>query len=291
MGGRGSSSGSGGGGGYNSGLGISVGGGFAGSGGVGMQQATTAAQVMQNAQNITLSNVANQAPDPNNTPITVNGAQVLKGMTDDELATLYNQSRHVDMPNHLSDVADKTQNFVYLAGINGKPMVLDDNAYDQYLKDNNIHPSQQLARSVTRPPAYTVNGTRIQLSASQCTAMIKDGELNYIGGKVGGQMLGAGTYFDMNGGRNTGYGNGATCIGVLSPQARTISINSLQRRVSSFRSSHPKFASAVGSFTTGRNGTASIYALAMGYNVITDSYSGYHNVIDRTALVMRASDI
>lgn len=34
----------------------------------------------------------------------------------------------------------------------------------------------------------------------------------------------------------------------------------------------------------------SIYAMAMGYNVITSDVNGYHNIIDRKALVYRASD-
>ena len=35
------------------------------------------------------------------------------------------------------------------------------------------------------------------------------------------------------------------------------------------------------------NNNMSVYALAMGYNVIKDSSSGYHNVIDRKALVYK----
>ena len=59
---------------------------------------------------------------------------------------------------------------------------------------------------------------------------------------------------------------------------------------SSFARSHPKFAKAVGPYNTsysgGKNNMA-IYALAMGYNVITADYGGYTNVIDRSALVYR----
>ena len=251
-----------------------MGGGAGGAGGAVNAQAT--------------NSVANQAPTQNNTPVIPDAVKKLSKMSDDELAKLYNKSRRVDMPNHLKDVADKTQKFVYMAGINEKPEVLDKKAFNKYLKDNNIPRSQVLARSVGGA-SYTVNGTTIQLSPKQVTGMIKDSDLTYVGGKRGGQALGAGTYFDMNGGRNTGYSSGATCIGVLSKKASVISHSALRNQVSSFQQAHPKFTKAVGRYNTD---TMSIYALAMGYNVITASgYNGYHNVIDRAALVMRAEDL
>jgi hypothetical protein len=115
---------------------------------------------------------------------------------------------------------------------------------------------------------------------------MKDGDLNYIGGKHGGQVYGAGTYLDKNGGKPTGYGRGnsQTMIAVLSNKAKPITKSQLQTQTQQWIQSHPKFAKAVGSFN---NSNASIYALAQGYNVITDSFGSYHNVIDRSALVIR----
>ena len=125
------------------------------------------------------------------------------------------------------------------------------------------------------------------MSPSQVTQLFKDGELTYIGGKFGGQALGAGAYFDMNGGGNTGYANGATMIAVLNPaKARTIDRYTLQSRAASLAKSHPKFAKAAGSYYNAE----SIYALAMGNNVIT-APNGYHNVIDRSAVVVRQRDL
>lgn len=229
-------------------------------------------------------NVANQAPTPQNTPVVPNAATALSQMTDDQLTNLYNQSRNVDMPNHLNDVADKTQKFVYMAGVNGKPQVLDRQSFDQYMKNNNIPRSQIMART-TGGANYTVNGTNIRLSDNQVCDLIKYGDLNYVGGKHGGQLYGGGTYFDMNGGRPTGYNGRATMLAVLSPSARTIDKYQLASQTSRWARSHPKFAKAVGSFN---NSNASIYALAQGYNVITGG--SYHNVIDRTAIVMRAEN-
>lgn len=230
--------------------------------------------------------IANQAPTPQNTPVVPNAVTNLTQMSDDQLANLYLASRTVDMPNHLNDVNNPTQKFVYAAGVNEKPLVLDQAAFDQYLKDNNIPSYEILARS-TNGANYTVNGTNMRLSPTQTTDLIKYGSLNYVGGKHGGDVYGNGTYMDMNGGQNTGYGRGTTMIGVLSPTARTINKQQLLNKIPAFSQKNPKFARAVGSPT---NNKLSIYALAMGYNVITSS-GGYHNIIDRSALVLRKNDL
>ena len=242
-----------------------------------------------NAQQNNPQNIANQAPTPQNTPVNPAGVTALTQMTDDQLANLVKQSRNVDMPNHLADVSSATQNFVYAAGLNGKPEVLDTAAFNKYLQDNNISSSQILSRTVG-DANYVVNGTNIRLSPTQITSMIKDSDLNYVGGKRGGSLYGAGTYFDMNGGRNTGYGYGsrkdATCIGVLSKNAKVVDDRTLRTKVAQFQKTHPKTAAAIGHYSTSN---MSIYALSMGYNVIKGG--SYHNVIDRTALVMRKDDL
>lgn len=236
--------------------------------------------------------VANQAPTPQNTPVVPNAVTNLTQMTDPQLAQLVMQSKQVDMPNHLNDVANNAvQQFVYMAGVNELPTVLDQATFDQYLVDNNIPRSEILSRS-TGGANYTVNGTTIRLSPDQTTDLLRYGQLNYVGGKQGGAMLSFGAYFAMNGGANTGYSNGATMIGVLNPQtARPITYNQLARRTNSWANSHPQTARAVGAFSS-RN--ASIYALMQGYNVITDSgkgYNQYNNVIDRSALVLRQNNL
>lgn len=234
-----------------------------------------------------LNNVANQAPSPQNTPVVPNAVTALSQMSDQQLTALFMQSRNVDMPNHLADVSDATQKFVYAAGINAKPTVLDAAQFNQYLADNNISQSDILARS-TGGASYNVNGTNIRLSANQVTDLIKYGDLTYVGGKHGGMVYGAGTYFDKNGGRPTGYASGGqTMIGVLSKDARPISLSALQTRTRGWSKTHQSFSNAVGAFSSR---TASIYALAQGYNVITDGMNSYHNVIDRSALVLRKNN-
>lgn len=232
--------------------------------------------------------IANQPPTPSNTPITPGGVDVISQMSDDQLANLVNNSRRVDMPNHLSDVSDRTQKLVYAAGLNEKPMVVDQAGFDAFRQQNGISRNQIMARTMGGAD-YVVSGTRIQLTPGQVSSLIRDGELNYVGGKHGGKVHGAGTYFDMNGGHSTGYGSGrtVTAIAVLNPaKARVIDDYALSQRSSAFARSHPKFAKAVGSYTSD---TKSIYAIAQGYNVIKSG--SYHNVIDRSALVMLNKDI
>ncbi len=185
----------------------------------------------------------------------------IAAMTDYELAQAVIASRNVDMPNFLNDVPDQTQKFVYQVGLNGAPTVMDQAQFDQFRRQNNIPRSQIMARSVNSNGPY---------SAQQIADTFKYSELNYIGGKYGGQVTGAGTYFDMNGGGNTGYGSGTTITAIYNPQtARVIDFYDLRRQAASFERSHPKFAAAVGSFARGRGGNVSIYALAMGYNAIS----------------------
>ena len=203
----------------------------------------------------------------------------IASMTDDQLAQTVIASRTVDMPNFLNDVPDQTQKFVYQVGLNGAPQVMDQQQFNQFMQQNNIPQSQVMSRSVNGNGPY---------SAQQINDMFRYSELTYIGGKQGGQMSGAGTYFDMNGGGRTGYG-GATMQAVYNPAtARVIDYHALQRQAAAFANSHPKFASAVGQFTNGRNGNASIYALAMGYNAISGGpvSRSYQNIIDRSAVVV-----
>lgn len=238
--------------------------------------------------------VQNQVPTQNNTPVAPGGVTALSQMTDDQLANIAKAARTTQLPNHLNDANDITQKFIYAAGLNAKPTVMDQQAFNQFMKDNNIPQSQVIARSVNGA-SYSVGNTQYKLSPQQVVQMFTTSRLTYSGGKQGGQALGGGTYFAMTGGSNTGYG-GTTMSGVLNPAtAKPINYLQLANKARAFAASHPKFAAAIGqydnSYSGGRNNSA-IYALAMGYNVITDAngISGhrgaYFNVLDRSAVVI-----
>ena len=230
---------------------------------------------------------ANQTPNDQNTPLQPGAVTALTQMTDDELASLVNASKTAIMPNHLADVDDVTQRFVYQAGLNALPQVLDAAEFQQFMQDNGITQNEILARSVNPIKVTVPGGVQLNYTAQMITDMMMYSKLNYIGGKHGGQVYGAGTYFAQTGGRNTGYG-GHTVNAVLNPATtRMISLNQLQRRAQTFAQSHPKFTRAIGGY---RHDNVSVWALVMGYNVISDGSTGmgaYRNVIDRSALVYR----
>lgn len=237
-----------------------------------------------------IPDIADQAPDQNNTPVQLDAVEALTKMTDDELAALAIAAKHVSMPNHLADIKDVTQQFVYAAGVNEKPLVLDAKAYTQFMIDNNIKPTEQLSRSISSAQ-YTSGSVYYNLTDTMINNMYKYSALTYIGGKVGGQALGAGAYFDQIGARNTGYGS-ATMTAVLNPAtARVITESALGTAAVRFAKTHPKFARAIGgydaSYKSGTNNQA-VWALVLGYNVIKENYGTYHNVIDRKALVIKA---
>lgn len=268
------------------------------------QRLQAASQQIQSQQPISQQqqqqNIQNQTPNPQNTTVTPQALKNLSQMSDSQLAALAKQAKKAVMPNNISDRPDATQNFVYTAGLNEKPVVLDDNSFKQFMKDNGMTNADLLARSVSAI-SFNVNGVQFNYSANDVIDMMKYSRLNYIGGKVGGQAYGAGTYFDHTGGRSTGYGgsNAATAVAVLNPKTvRAITLSSLQTKARQFAMSHPQFTQEVGYPSSGRGGNISIYALAMGYNVITESSRGkgfgglgdYVNVIDRSALVYRQSN-
>lgn len=241
--------------------------------------------------------VAQQAPSPANTPVTPDAVDKLTQMSDDELAALMNAAKKAVLPNYLADDyydsygrvnknMDKTQKFVYQAGINEKPMVLDKAEFDQYLKDKGIPNKEIIARSVNGNTYKNQQGYDVTLTSDQIQDILKYSSLTYIGGKHGGNLSGSGAYFAMTGGSSTSYGAN-TVVAVLNPDtAKVINRSTLASRASTFMQSHPKFTKAVGKFG---DDTMSIYALAMGYNVITPNSTrgqgAYYNVIDRKALV------
>lgn len=271
------------------------------SSGVTRQASTTAQQVTATRlHNVNTMNpaTASQVPTDQNTPVSQGGVTAISSMTDDELAALVKASDNAIMPNFLADIKDRTQRFVYQAGLNALPTVLDDAAFNQFLSDNNIPRSDIMARDIDPIHFTAQDGTYFSYKSTDIANMLKYSKFNYIGGKKGGQRYGAGTYFAQNGGGSTGYGSDPSFVtveGVLNPAtARVIDSATLSRKAASFAQSHPKFAAAVGGYVSGSqtwtDNNMSIWALAMGYNVINDGthgYGAYYTVIDRSAFVYR----
>ena len=233
-----------------------------------------------------------------NTMVTSDAVANFAALNDSQMAAAINQAVGVGMPNQLSDRPDPTQQLVFSAGINEKPMVLDQKAFDQFMKANGLTQGDLLSRDVDPVSYRNASNTNIKMTAQDVIDMMMYSRVNYIGGKVGGQAYGAGTYFDHKKGRSTGYGgsNSKTAVAVLNPKTtKAINYSTLKGKISTFRRTHPQTARAIDNLVrkTGGRSSESIYALAMGYNVITanapGSQTGYVNVIDRSALVYRAT--
>lgn len=220
-------------------------------------------------------------------------------MSDDQLARAVTSSKNVDMPDHIADVRNFTQQFVYENQLNSKPTVLDSKAFDSYIKTNNISDSQVLAREVDPISFTTRNNVKINYTSQDVADIFKAGDINYIGGKRGGSLYGYGSYFanvGING--STGYGSSRKAVvrAVLSKDARCIKRDDINSEWSSFVSKRPKLKNAVSGAISNIGDDYSVKALLMGYNVITSdtpargkyAMDTYFNVLDRSAVVCRA---
>lgn len=240
---------------------------------------------------------ATPAAPATNTTVTSNAVTNFSKLSDSAMATEINKAVGVGMPNQLSDKPDATQQLVFSSGFNEKPMVLDQKGFDKFMKDNKLNKSDLLSRDVNPVSYKNASNTQIKMTAQDVIDMMMYSRVNYIGGKIGGQALGAGTYFDHTGGNSTGYGGTGhkTAVAVLNPKtAKIITYSQLKSDIPAWKKQHPKSAKAIENLVkkTGGRSSESIYALAMGYNVIArnpGANSGYVNVIDRSALVYRAT--
>lgn len=259
------------------------------------QQAQAGATPAQPA-NVTPTPPAPAAP-ATNTKVTSNAVSNFAAMSDTAMAAEINKAVGVGMPNQLADRPDATQQLVFSAGFNEKPMVLDQKGFNQFMKSNGMTTSDLLSRDVDPVSYKNASNTQVKMTAQDVIDMMMYSRVNYIGGKVGGQALGAGTYFDHTGGKGTGYGGSGhkTAVAVLNPKtAKIITYSQLKSDIPSWKRSHPKSAKAIDNLVkkAGGRSSESLYALAMGYNVIArnpGARGGYVNVIDRSALVYRAT--
>lgn len=133
---------------------------------------------------------------------------------------------------------------------------------------------------VMNQPPQIVN-TQAQVTSGNNAAFADTDDRDYH------QLVGGRNYFQN---QNMTIDQQIATMNYLSPDTES---GSLYTQTRAFIRSHPKFAAAVGPF---HNSTMAIYALAQGYNVITDDPAGsyrrntYFNVLQRDALVIRQSN-
>ena len=235
------------------------------------------------------------APTPTLPPAPMQTSlQQLTQMSDSQLTNVLKTAENAKLPNHLTDKYDPTQNLIYTIGLNAPPQIMDATQFRQFMKANNIPSSQIMSREVGGGKYRTTSGMKRNLTPQQGAQMWLADPYNYSGGKHGGQAIGAGAYFDMNGGKATGYaGGGVKMTGILNPQtARVVDTSTLRRQAQAWAANHPK-ADAQIQRMAGRsqasfgNATLSLYAAVLGYNVIKQSGGSYYNVIDRSAMIIK----
>lgn len=229
----------------------------------------------------------------NNAPMPMTLSQVAK-LDDAGALNLLNTADGMNMPNHLKDAKNATQELVYTMGLNEAPIVLDKAGFDAFMKANGLTKADIIHRGFTSSSSYTTSsGAKRRLTDTQCRDMYLYDEYNYIGGKHGGNAIGDGSYFGRAGSVWGSY-TGADITAVLNPaKAKVISYSNLQSKISAYQKSHPGAANKIESMAgnTARNSGSygqtesklAMYAIMMGYNVIQDSSRDV--IIGREALV------
>lgn len=223
---------------------------------------------------------AQQAPDAVSVPIQdvmtgLGGSHTLaeiQAMTDAEYDAYLDTLGSVDMPNFLAD--NDFQRFVYDAGVNDRPQVVDQATFDAL-------PGTTMYRTVN---SVYDRATDVGMSADQIAAQTMQSSLSRIGNGV----YGDGFYFadsasasHMYGSRRGDVKRTAVMQAKLSPTANVVSYSQIMAQYMRDPSSSKR--------GIGSNSGLSMFALRKGYNVIDVGRNGYYNVLDRSALVMSAS--
>ena len=167
----------------------------------------------------------------------------------------------------------RTQQLVYDLGLNDKPTVMSKVEFNKYMQDNNLTTDDLLTRSFD-----DANAMKDWMNADE----------NYISGRFGGSDMGAGQYFAKTGGENSGYGNHSVNALLNPEKVKAVNFYALLNKFNSLSPEekkpyiNPKYADLFGDGMASPD--VSVYALSLGYNVIT--YGDYYNIIDRSAVII-----
>lgn len=201
-------------------------------------------------------------------------------MSDDEKADFIDANIKQGVPAHLAQ--NDFQRFVYNSGLNEKPDVVDDATLDKMT-------GTEIFRTVNN--VYDRNND-ISYNADQIAKQVTSGRVTRVSDN-GGSVYGRGIYFASNYGDSAGYGNTtgnvkktAVIRGKLNNNAKIIDYYKASSGVSKEISSKSKLGKALKKCD--HDSQVSIYAMAKGYNVISNGRS-YLNVLNRNAITMSSS--
>ena len=202
-------------------------------------------------------------------------------MTDDEKADVISDAIGKGVPDHLSQ-AD-FQKFIYNSGLNDKPDVVDDATLDSMN-------GQELFRNVNN--VYDDNND-IGYTAQQIAKQVMAGRVTRTSDN-GGSAYGRGIYFATTYVSSSIYGNvrgnvqkTAVMRAKLNNNAKIISYNNAVNGCQKEIASGSKLGKALAKCDSAS--AHSIYAMCKGYNVISDGYNDYMNVLNRGALTMSST--
>lgn len=198
-------------------------------------------------------------------------------MTDDEKADFIDATIKQGVPAHLAQ--NDFQRFVYNSGMNEKPDVVDDATLDKMT-------GTEIFRTVNN--VYDGRND-ISYSADQIAKQVMSGRTTRVSDN-GGSVYGRGVYFADNYGDSVSYGNTtgnvkktAVIRGKLNSNAKVIDYYKASAGVNTEITSKSKLGKTLKKCD--HDSQVSIYAMAKGYNVISNGRS-YLNVLNRNAITL-----
>lgn len=169
--------------------------------------------------------------------------------------------------------SSETQLLVYALDLNDKPTVLDHDNFVQYVQDNGLTDEDIFTRSTHNKETLT--------------NWIYD-DLNYIGGRFGGNKYGNGTYFAQTGGTEFSKFGNNSINAVLKPNAKILDAS---KKWDIYNSLSETLQKAIGYWDGGFGEPLSMMATILGYDAIRIPNGGgrgkdYLCVINRSALIV-----
>lgn len=207
----------------------------------------------------------------------LSGYDAFAKLSDDDKADAITKSIKAGVPDHLSD--SDFQKFLYNNQINDKPEVVDDATLDS-MTGKEIFRTVNSVYSRQTDISYTANQIANQIIAGRYTRTSDSG----------GSAYGRGIYFADNRRDSTAYGNvknditkTAVIRAKLNKNANVIDYWKATFGVSNEISRGTKLGQALKRSDSASQ--VSIYAMAKGYNVISNG-TGYYTILNRNALTV-----
>ena len=195
-----------------------------------------------------------------------------QNMTDDEKADVINDALRTGVPLFLDDSG--MQRFAYFTGMSDKPNVVSDKALDSMN-------GTELFRTVHN--AYN-RQTDIGYSAKDICDQVSKGDFTMYSDS-GGSAYGKAIYFADNLGGSLAYRSGSgtnLTMRAKITSGKGVDYNTNSNNYTKALSNGDKLAKACSK--AGRGDAENLYALAKGYTHVTDRYSGYNMVLNRSCL-------